>query len=178
MEARTAQVFEINLVHRGPVNGGVRQAMRVITSAILPKPPEAVWPLLCSSRMDPKIPCYFRLGIPKPVECRLPDGKGAAGERRQCISDRGTINQRITHWESPTLLRFQMEDTTLYFRPCVSSITEEFKLAEGPNSTTLITRTTTIQVTGFAQTIKGFIMCVGMKFVHRYVFNNWSRLVA
>ena len=159
------------------LHGGTHP-MRVITSVVLPKPPEEVWPLLCSSRMDPNIPCLFRLGIPKPVECRLPDGGGGVGERRQCISDRGMINQRITHWESPSLLRFQMEDTTLYFRPCVNSITEEFRLLPGPHSTTQITRTTTIQVTGFAKGIKGLIMCLGMKFVHRYVFTNWSRLLA
>ncbi len=152
--------------------------MRVIASAVLPKPPEEVWPLLCSSHMDPKIPCMFRLGIPEPVECRLPDGNGAVGERRQCISDRGMINQRITHWESPKLLRFEMEDTTLYFRPCVTSITEEFVLSPGSRSTTHITRTTTIQVTGLAQGLKGLVICIGLKFVHRYVFKNWSRLVA
>jgi len=152
--------------------------MQVITSARLPGPPEKVWPLLCSSRMDPEIPCLFRLGIPKPVECRLPDGTGEVGARRQCTSDKGTINQRITHWEAPNLLRFQMEDTTLYFRPCVNSIVDQFSLTAADGGATLITRTTTIQVTGFAQRFKALIMCAGMKFVHRYVFKNWSRLVA
>ena len=149
--------------------------MKVTTSAILPKPPEEVWPLLCSSQMDPTIPCLFRLGIPKPVECRLPDGVGGVGERRQCISDRGIINQRITAWERPKNLRFRMEDTTLYFRPCVNSITEEFVLTPGPSSTTQITRTTTIEVTGYARFLKALMMCLGMKFIHRYVFANWSR---
>jgi hypothetical protein len=152
--------------------------MRIITSAIIPGPPDRVWPLLCSSKMDPKIPCLFRLGIPKPVECRLPAGSGGVGQQRQCISDRGLINQRITCWEAPHLLRFQMEDTTLYFRPCVNSIVEEFALEPSGTSQTLITRTTTINVTGFSPWAKGLIMGIGTKFVHRYVFKNWARLLA
>lgn len=152
--------------------------MRVITKTIIPKPPEELWPLLCSYKMDPKIPCLFRLGIPKPVECRLPDGTGGVGQHRQCISDRGIINQRITQWDEPRILRFEMEDTNLYFRPCVNSITEEFSLNRFGDRQTEITRTTTLETTGFAASLKKLIMCIGMKFIHRYVFKNWSRIVA
>ena len=102
--------------------------MQVVTKAIISKPPDKLWPLLCSSRMDPEIPCLFRFGIPKPVECRLPDGVGGVGHQRQCVSDRGIINQRIIQWDEPNTLRFEMEDTNLYFRPCIDSIIEEFQL--------------------------------------------------
>ena len=76
------------------------------------------------------------------------------------------------------MLQFRMEDRTLYFRPCVNSIKEEFSLEPFGTSGTQITRTTTIHVSGFAPWVKGAIMCIGMKFVHRYVFTNWSRVVA
>ena len=151
--------------------------MRVITSVVLPGSVEDVWPLLCCSKMDPKIPCHFRLGIPKPVECKLPEGEGGVGQRRQCVSNIGQINQRITHWDPPRKLQFEMEDTTLYFRPCVTSIVEEFELVPHANGSTQITRSTTIKIKGFGAWLKGLIMCVGMKFVHRYVFHNWARLV-
>jgi hypothetical protein len=152
--------------------------MRVTTFAMLPGPPEEVWPLLCASRMDPQMPCAFRFGIPKPVECRLPDGQGGVGARRQCLSDHGVVNQRITHWERPRLLRFHMEDTTLYFGPCVTSMVEEFELSEGPCSTTRIRRTTTLQLGGFLRRFRGLLLCLGIKLIHRYVFRNWARLVA
>ena len=149
-------------------------AMRIRTSIIISKSPSAVWPLLCSSKMDPRIPCFFRLGIPKPMESRLPDGVGGIGARRQCVSQRGVIHQRITHWQENEVLRFQMEDTTLYFRPCVSAIIEEFVLEPvGPD--TRLTRTTDIRVSGIASHAKAFIMCAGMKCVHRYVFKNWAK---
>ncbi len=149
--------------------------MIVRTTAIIDKSPASLWQLLCSSSMDPRIPALFRLGIPKPVQCKLPDGVGGVGARRQCISDRGVVQQRITHWQEPELLRFQMEDTTLYFRPCVTAIVEEFVLEPVGEGRTKITRTTDITVTGFGKLAKGLIMCAGTKCVHRYVFKNWSR---
>lgn len=149
--------------------------MRVRTSIIIDKSPTAVWPLLCSSRMDPRIPCYFRLGIPKPVECRLPDGVGGVGARRECVSNRGIVHQRITEWQEHKVLRFQMEDTTLYFRPCVTAIVEEFVLESVGRDQTRLTRTTDISVTGAARSAKALIMCAGMKCVHHYVFRNWAR---
>jgi len=151
--------------------------MRVRTSTIIRKSPAAIWPLLCSSKMDPHVPCFFRLGIPKPVECRLPDGAGGVGARRQCISDRGVIQQRITHWQEGQILRFHMEDTSLYFRPCVTSLTEEFVLEPVSATHTRLTRTTEVRVSGFCRLAKGLIMCAGMKCVHLYVFQNWARPV-
>lgn len=128
--------------------------------------------------MDPSIPAYFRQGITKPVECRLPDGQGGVGARRQCISNIGVIHQRITHWQAPEILRFQMEDTTLYFRPCVTAIAEEFVLEPVGTCQTKVTRTTDITVTGVGSYVKALVMCTGMKCVHRYVFRNWAKGIA
>ncbi|BCU77781.1 hypothetical protein llg_24960 [Luteolibacter sp. LG18] len=126
--------------------------------------------------MDTAIPCAFRLGIPKPVECRLPEGQGGVGRERQCVSNRGVIHQRITHWEEPRCLRFRMEDTTLYFRPCVTAIEEEFVLEPVGTDRTRVTRTTTLTVAGVGRPLKAAIMLAGLKCVHRYVFRNWQRL--
>ena len=152
--------------------------MQVVTEARLPASPEAVWPLLCSSKMDTDVPCLFRFGVPKPVECRLPDGVGAVGGRRQCVSDRGTIQQRITHWESPRLLRFHMEDTNLRFRTSVTSLVDEFSLVATEGGGTVVTRKTTFETIGFGRGVKALVLSVGLKAVHRYVFRNWARLLA
>jgi len=149
--------------------------MRVRTSILINKPPAEVWPLLCSSRMDSRVPWLFRLGIPKPVECRLPDGAGGVGARRQCISDRGVIHQRITHWEEQRLLRFEMEETTLYFRPCVTAILEELTLEPVEYGRTRLTRTTDVTVSGAVSFVKALVLSMGIKCVHRYVFKNWAR---
>ena len=91
------------------------------------------------------------------------------------MSDRGVVHQRITHWQEQQILRFQMEDTTLYFRPCVTAIVEEFTLEPVGSELTRLTRTTEFTVSGPASFAKALVMCVGMKCVHRYVFKNWSR---
>lgn len=150
--------------------------MEVRSSILIPRPPSAVWPLLCSSRMDPAIPCMFRLGIPKPVECRLPEGEGGVGRARECVSDRGVIRQRITHWEVPRLLRFEMVDSTLYFRPFVSGIREEFLLEPAGPEGVRLTRTTQVGLTGRCRIAKSLLMWAGVRAVHRYVFKNWVRL--
>jgi len=154
-----------------------KATMRIRTSMLINKPPEELWPLLCRSRMDPRIPCYFRLGMPKPVECRLPDGVGGVGQRRECISNRGVIHQRIQKWEEPTRLRFAMEDTTLYFHPCVTAMADEFVLVPVGERQTKITRTTDINVIGFAKLAKSLAMGAGMKCIHRYVFKNWASAI-
>jgi hypothetical protein len=48
--------------------------------------------------MDTRIPCVFRLGIPKPVQCRLPDGVGGVGARRECVSNRGVHRYVFENW--------------------------------------------------------------------------------
>lgn len=149
--------------------------MIVRTTAIIAKPPEEVWTLLCNSQMDASVPLRFRFGIPKPVECRLPSGVGGAGQHRQCISNLGTINQRITLWENSKTLMFEMMDTDMYFGRYVTSIKERFDLAEEDERTTKITRTTEFKVKGWLGMFRSLMIWIGLKNVHHYVFRNWDR---
>ncbi len=144
--------------------------MLVRTTAIIVKPPREIWTLLCNSQMDARIPLPFRFGIPKPVECRLPSGVGGAGQQRQCISNLGTINQRITLWEEDKTLMFEMIDTDMYFGRHVTSIKERFDLAGEGERNTKITRTTDFKVKGRAGIFKSLMVWVGLKSVHHYVF--------
>ena len=149
--------------------------MKVRTSAFINKPPDEVWPLLCGSKMDDQIPLQFRLGIPKPVECRLKGGTGGVGGERQCVSDRGVINQRITEWVQNRRLKFEMKDTDMYFGKCVTSIKENFDLAEHGARGTMITRTTEFKVKGWFGLCKSALIWIGLKNVHLYVFKNWAK---
>ncbi len=142
--------------------------MIVRTTVVIAKPPEEVWTLLCNSQMDAHIPLPFRFGIPKPVQCRLPSGVGGAGQRRQCISNLGTINQRITLWEDNKTLMFEMIDTDMYFGRYVTSIKERFDFAAADERKTKLTRTTEFKVTGRAGIFKSLMVWVGLKNVHRW----------
>lgn len=149
--------------------------MRVRTTWTIPKPRAAVWTLLCSSRMDDGRPCGAWLGVPKPVACRLPAG-GGIGARRQCISERGMVDQRIAVWDEPRRLSFAMESTSLGFGRHVKAIVETFELAEIDATTTRATRTTEITLSSPCIP-RAMMIAIGIKSVHRYVFRNWSRPV-
>jgi hypothetical protein len=150
--------------------------MIVRTTAVINKPPEDVWALLCDSQMDSHTPLLFRFGIPKPVECRLPSGIGGAGQQRQCVSNLGTVNQRITLWEDNKTLMFEMMNTDMSFGRYVTSIKERFDLASVGERQTKITRTTEFKVKGRLGNFKSLLIWIGLKNVHRYVFRNWGRL--
>ena len=151
--------------------------MIVKTTWLFPKPPEVVWPLLCNSRMEPTASCLFGLGLPQPQQCRLPDGQGGVGSTRQCISNRGVVEQTILIWDEPRHLAFSMDRSDLYFRDCIPSIVDDFELILTPEGGTRATRSTSVQVIGWCRWAKRAALRVGLKKIHRFVFRNWLRLV-
>jgi len=146
--------------------------MKVRTTAILPSGPEDVWPLLGTSSMDRGRPCLFLLGVPKPVECRLPAG-GDVGAPRECVSEQGRVIQRITRWDPPRALSFEMVETDLFFADHVAAIEEAFEL-ESAGTATKVVRTTRVRLASGGRAICGLLFWIGLKQVHRYVFRNWA----
>lgn len=146
--------------------------MKVRTTAILPSRPEDVWPLLTNSSMDRSRPCLFRLGVPKPVQCRLPGG-GGVGARRECVSEQGRVIQRITRWDPPRALSFEMVKTDLFFADHVAAIEEAFDL-ESAGTDTKVVRTTRVRLQSGRPAFCGILFWIGLKQVHRYVFRNWA----
>ena len=137
---------------------------------------EEVWPLLCDSQMKPESSLLFKLGVPQPQKCKLPDGDGGVGKMRQCISDRGVIEQEILEWEPPTRLSFRMEYTDLYFKNDVDSILETFEIQSLGEMKSRLTRITQIEVGGKFQMFKRGLFFLGLKKVHRFVFRNWKQI--
>ena len=150
--------------------------MRVRTCCTIDAPPQVVWPLLCDSAMESPTPLLFWLGIPRPRRCRLPSGVGGVGQPRQCVSDKGSIQQRILQWEECRRLRFEMEHTDLFFRGHVRAVMDTFDIEEPAPGTTRLTRTTELALAGRFQNIKAAAVWFGLKLVQRYVFKNWAML--
>jgi hypothetical protein len=139
------------------------------------QPAELVWPLLCNSRMDGSNSPLFRLGVPRPVQCRLPDGVGGVGSERECVSDQGVVHQRILEWVPYRRLAFRTEQTELYWRRFAEEMVESFDLV--PTDVGVdVTRTTRVAVRGSFGLVTGWLLYLGLKQVHRYVFRNWLRL--
>lgn len=138
--------------------------------------PEILWPLLFNSKMDERQPCYLLCGLPKPLECRLANNEGGVGETRECVSDKGIIQQRIKEWIPNEKLSFELEQTNIYFGPCVESIIEQFDIKPITNSQSQIVRTTRFKVKDGLRPLVTIPMFIGLKAIHRYVFRNWKRI--
>ncbi|MEK7467677.1 MAG: hypothetical protein AAB074_09720 [Planctomycetota bacterium] len=152
--------------------------MDVITGWNFSQPREKMWPLLCNSRMEPVCSCLFGLGVPRPEECRLPEGHGGEGSARQCVSNQGTIEQRILEWREPQRLRFRMEETDMFFRRWVSGIEDSFDLESTATGGTRIVRTTRLVLKGRCRAAKSVALWIALKRIHRFVFRNWQRTAA
>lgn len=152
--------------------------MKLSTSQQFAASPEVLWPLLFNSKMDNRQPCYFLCGLPKPVECRLPQGQGGVGQIRECVSDKGVIVQEILAWEPANRLQFRLRETDIYFGPCVESIVENFQIRAVEEGQAVITRTTEFRLKKGWNGLAALPMWTGLKAIHRYVFKNWKRLAA
>ena len=136
--------------------------------------PQRIWPLLCDSHMELPAGWPFCLGMPRPIECRLPDGSGAVGGARECVSNQGRVAQRILQWDEPKRLRFEMVKTDLCFRDSISRLVDTFDLTPLESNQTRVTRTTEVTLAGALKPLKAIAVWFGLKSVHRYVFRNWA----
>jgi hypothetical protein len=150
--------------------------MRLSTTQYFEAKPDVLWPLLFRSKMDDKHPCLFLCGLPKPVECRLKSNKGGVGNIRECVSDKGVIEQEILIWEPNKRLKFELKETDIYFGPCVKSVVEDFEISVVNNRRSLIKRTTDFKLVSVLNCLASIPMFIGLKAIHRYVFQNWKRL--
>jgi|GEM_PF-1308624 len=135
-----------------------------------------LWPLLFQSKMDDRQPCYLLCGLPKPLECRLADHHGGVGSTRECVSDKGIIKQQILVWEPNRKLQFEMQETNIYFGPCVDSITETFEIKPINETQAYISRHTEFKVKAPLKPLLSIPMYIGLKSIHHYVFRNWARI--
>jgi hypothetical protein len=128
---------------------------------------DRVWPLLCGAAMTLPPPLLFRLGIPRPVECRL----GEDGQTRECVTDRGRVSQRILERRPPELLAFERVTDTAGLGRWVRSMKDTFLLEELDGGMRLTRRT---EIAPRACT--GPLLRIAVAAIHRYVNGNFKFL--
>lgn len=138
--------------------------------------PNHVWPHFLHARMDGTRPFLFRLGIPKPVSCRVLEGGPAVGHTRQCTTDRGTIDQRILVLEENSRLVYRMIGSTVWCRGWVGFLEDEFALTPLHNGGTRVSRRTIFRARAPFRLLKQFGLWVALGQAHRYASRNWRRL--
>lgn len=117
----------------------------------------------------------FKLGVPQPIQCRLPGGEGGVGKERECVSDQGVVHQRILEWVPPRRLSFELESSDIPFASHVEEMVDVFDLATDASGVE-VTRQTSFSPKGPFRLLRGWLMALGIKQVHRYVFRNWDRM--
>ena len=127
-----------------------------------------IWPLLCNATMTLPPPLLFRLGVPRPVACRL----GEDGETRECVTSRGRVRQRILERRAPELLTFERIDDSAGLDRWIRSMSDTFLLKALPGGATLLTRRSRVEPRWWS----GPWIRLALVLIHRYVHRNFKQL--
>jgi len=112
-------------------------------------------------------PLLLRLGVPRPVECRL----GADGSTRECVTSRGSVRQRILERRAPELLSFERTGDTAGLRRWIRSMKDTFRLEEIAGGLRR-TRRSELEPRLCALPFLG----IALPAIHRYVNRNFKAL--
>ncbi|MBB1624271.1 hypothetical protein [Achromobacter sp. UMC71] len=150
--------------------------MQIESRWLFPCEPQHIWPHFLHARMDDTRPLLFRLGVPKPISCKVLEGVAAVGNTRQCTTDRGTIDQRILILQPNARLRYQMQKSTVWCAGWVGTLVDTFELRAIPGQGTEVRRTTQFEAAGALRWAKQLGLWAGLRQAHAYASRNWRRL--
>jgi hypothetical protein len=118
------------------------RAETVSDSVVVDAPPEAVWNELRTMESITATKSFLmKIGLPVPVSCKT-EGEGVGG-KRTCYFEHGFIEERITEWNYPRSMKFEIVAFDVPGRPWLSFKDAAYDIQPVGNQT-LITRRTTI----------------------------------
>jgi hypothetical protein len=152
--------------------------MQITSEWIFDASPDSLWPHFFNATMDHTRPFLFRFGIPKPLSCRVLEGFPAIGHTRQCITDRGTIDQRILVLEPSRQVSYEMQSSTIQRRAWVGHLKDTFTLMPRADGRTKVQRMAEFSAAGSFRAVKELALGLALHQAHRYAARNWRRLAA
>lgn len=126
--------------------------------------------------MSPAAHLCFRMGIPSPIECKLTKEINGIGSQRQCKTNRGFINQRITEWNPPHRLVFITISDTVGIYKNIENMEDTFILEPQGEINTQLTRITKFETKGSFKIIKRRLFKMTVKRLHKYVMEEFKTL--
>jgi len=145
----------------------------VTHSLLVDAAPDRVWNQLRNlDKISSSKGFLMRIGLPVPVSCEM-EGTGV-GAKRTCYFEKGHIEERVTEWNPPHSMQFDVVDFDVPGRPWLSfkdagySITVE-------NGHTRITRTTTIVSRLSPAWYWRSLEKIGVETEHLYLFEELKR---
>lgn len=150
--------------------------MKIQSSWVFDCCPEDIYPHFFCASMDDTYPIAFRLGIPKPLSCKVLEGEPEVGNTRQCTTDRGYIRQEIVELEQNRKLVYRMRETNVWCRNWVSFLQDTFLLELIGDDKTRVRRTTEFKGVMSIPIVSTLALWFSLRQAHRYAAKNWRRL--
>jgi len=148
--------------------------VQVTSSIVVSATPENVWKYLCDAHM-PTAPWCFQFGVPTPQTCRIIGEATGVGAHRQCQTNQGFVDQRITEWLPPQRLTFVATSDTIGLYKHIKEMKDTFTLKQTHAGTTL-TRQTNFETTGALAFIKAIIFKMTVRRIHRFTMKGFKAL--
>ncbi len=130
--------------------------------------PERVWEQLKRvDVLDGSKPFLMRIGLPVPVSCSL-EGEGVGG-RRVCYFDSGYIVEKVTAWNPPALMGFEITESSLPGRHWLSFKDASYEIRREGDVTVVVRKTTIIsrlRPAWYWRRLEG----LGVETEHQYLF--------
>lgn len=135
---------------------------------VVDAPPERVWnSIKTMDRVNAHKGFLMRIGLPVPVSCSV--DKEEVGGTRTCYFESGFIEERITEWDPPRVMKLEITEWDVPGRPWLAFQDASYEIHE-ENGHTIMTRTTTIVSRLLPAWYWRRFERIGVETVHEYLF--------
>jgi hypothetical protein len=137
--------------------------------------PEVVWEQLKTfDRIQGTKGLLMTIGLPVPVSCSM-SGEGV-GAIRTCYFEEGHIAERITEWNPPSSMKFDVIEFDVPGRPWLSFKDASYELTTEGGKTVVTRKTTILSILGPAWYWRP-LEKIGVETEHEYLFEEVKRKI-
>lgn len=136
---------------------------------------EVVWEQLKTfDRIEGTKGLLMTIGLPVPVSCDM-SGEGV-GATRTCYFEEGRIEERVTEWNPPSTMKFEIVAFDVPGRPWLSFKDASYELTTEGGKTVLTRKTTIVSILGPAWYWRP-LEKIGVETEHEYLFEEVKRKI-
>jgi hypothetical protein len=147
----------------------------ITNQVIVDASPETVWQELKGfDKITGSKTFLMKIGLPVPVSCKM-DGEGV-GAKRTCYFEQGSIEERVTEWQPPNSMKFEITASDVPGRPWLSFKDAAYEIRPF-NGKTVVKRSTTIISRLSPAWYWRPMEAVGVEQEHEYLFKELKRRV-
>jgi len=148
-----------------------RRALReetITDTLVISESPETFWNLIKTMDNVPGSKGFLmKIGLPVPVSCKT-ESEGVGG-KRTCYFEQGYIEERITEWNFPNSMKFEITASDVPGRPWLTFKDASYEIKRLGDKT-VITRSTTIVTHLSPVWYWRPFEAIGVRTEHRYLF--------